>query len=49
VAKVVALNRPITFVNHATAPHAFDLMDDTETSREIIRQALGFLASRLTS
>ena len=49
LASAIAANRPITFVNHATAPHSFDLMDDTETSREIIRQALSFLASRLTS
>lgn len=35
-------NLPITFVNHATAPHAFDLTDDSETSREIIRQILTF-------
>jgi acetyl esterase/lipase len=49
VAKAVALNRPITLVNHATGPHAFDLMDDSATSRAIIRQVLDFLWSRLTS
>jgi hypothetical protein len=48
VAKAVALNRPITFVNHASGPHSFDLLDDSETSRAIIRQALGFLQSCLT-
>jgi hypothetical protein len=48
MAKAVALNRPITFVNHATGPHSFDLLDDSEASREIIRQILDFLRSQLT-
>ena len=48
VAKAVALNRPLTFVNHATGPHSFDLLQDSETSREIIRQVLRFLTSQLT-
>ena len=48
VAKAVALNRPLTFVNHATGPHSFDLLDDTAASREIIRQILSFLRAQLT-
>ena len=48
VAKAVALNRPITLVNHATGPHSFDLLDDSETSRAIIRQVLSFLRAQLT-
>ena len=48
VAKAVALNRPLTFVNHATGPHSFDLLDDSEASREIIRQILSFLRAQLT-
>jgi hypothetical protein len=40
-------NLPITFTNHAAAPHAFDLMHDSETSREIIRQILAFLRFHL--
>jgi acetyl esterase/lipase len=36
-------NLPLTLVNHAEAPHAFDLFHDSETTREIIRQILGFL------
>ena len=47
VAKVLACNLPITLVNHPTAPHAFDVMDDSETSREIIRQILGFMRFHL--
>jgi hypothetical protein len=38
---------PITFVNHDTGPHGFDLLQDSETSREIIRQILRFLRSQL--
>jgi hypothetical protein len=40
-------NLPITFVNHAAAPHAFDLTLDSETSREIIRQMLAFMRFHL--
>jgi hypothetical protein len=47
VAGVLASNLPITFTNHAAAPHAFDLYDDSETSREIIRQILRFLQFHL--
>ena len=46
VAGALARNLPITLVNHATGPHAFDLMQDSETSREIIRQVLDFLRSQ---
>lgn len=49
VTGALALNRPITVVNHATGPHSFDLVDDRESSREIIRQVLGFLRSQLAS
>jgi len=47
LAQAVARNRPITFVNHATGPHSFDLLHDSETPREIIRQILSFLRSQL--
>lgn len=39
-------NLPFTIVNHADAPHAFDLFDDSERSRDVIGQALRFLQSR---
>jgi hypothetical protein len=45
--KAVARNLPLTFVNHAAAPHAFDLFHDSETSREIIRQVLAFMRFHL--
>jgi hypothetical protein len=42
-------NLPITFVNHAEGPHAFDLFDDSRTSRDILRQTLRFLRQYLTA
>jgi hypothetical protein len=41
--KALGCNLPVTFANHSDAPHAFDLFHDSEISREIIRQILGFL------
>jgi hypothetical protein len=43
----VGRNLPVTLVNHASGPHAFDLEDDSEASRRIIRQALSFLCLHL--
>ena len=40
-------NLPVTFVNHPSGPHAFDLMHDSETSRQIIRQILAFMQFHL--
>lgn len=47
VAAALKRNLPITFVNHHTAPHAFDLFDDSEKTREIIRQILAFMQFQL--
>jgi dienelactone hydrolase len=47
VAKALARNLPLTVVNHATGPHAFDTADDSETTRDIIRSILGFLRRHL--
>jgi hypothetical protein len=41
-------NLPVTFVNHAEGPHAFDLEHDSETTREIIRQILAFMRHHLS-
>jgi hypothetical protein len=49
IAKGLSLNRPITLVNHAAGPHSFDLLDDSDASRHIIRQVLAFLTAQLTS
>jgi hypothetical protein len=42
-------NLPLTLVNHADAPHGFDLFHDSETTRAIIRQILGFLRFHLSA
>ena len=47
VADALARNLPVTIVNHAAGPHAFDLFDDSETTRQIIRSALSFLRFHL--
>jgi len=49
VATAVRDNRPVTFVNHATGPHAFDVMDDSRATRDVISQILGFLKSHLSN
>lgn len=49
LAEAVAHNLPITFANYAAAPHAFDLFDDSETSREMIEGILGFLQFHLVA
>ena len=43
VAAALARNLPLTVANHPAAPHAFDLVDDTDETREMIRRMLGFL------
>jgi hypothetical protein len=49
IAQGLARNLPMTVVNHATGPHAFDLFDDSDTSREVVRQILAFLRFNLLS
>ncbi len=40
-------NLPLTFVNHPTGPHAFDLDDTSGATRRIVRQLLTFLRDHL--
>ncbi len=47
LAKAAARNLPVTFVNHREGPHAYDLVDDSESSREVIRQIVAFLRFHL--
>ena len=47
VRKALERNLPLTLVNHPEGPHAFDLMHDSEASREAIRATLGFLQFQL--
>ena len=49
VSQALALNRPVTVVNHHTAPHAFDTADDSDASRAVIRQLLEFLRQTLSA
>ena len=48
VADALARDLPVTVVNHAGAPHAFDLVHDSDATREIIRQLLSFLQFHLS-
>ena len=47
IAGALTRNLPFTLINHATGAHGFDLDDDTEVSRGIIRQVLVFLRLHL--
>jgi hypothetical protein len=47
LAAALRRNLPVTFVNHAEGPHAFDMFDDSEMSREIVRRILSFLRFHL--
>jgi dienelactone hydrolase len=46
-AKALHANLPVTIVNHPAAPHAFDIFDDSDESREIIRQMIAFMRFHL--
>lgn len=47
VANALRKNLPVTLINHPSAPHGFDLTDDGDESRRIIRQVLKFVSERL--
>ena len=47
LAHALTHNLPVTLTNHPSAPHAFDLFDDGEASREIVRQILSFMRTHL--
>ena len=46
VAHALKRNLPVTFVNHQ-GPHGFEIMQDSDASRETIKQMLAFLAFNL--
>lgn len=48
VSDALAHNLPITLVNHATAPHAFDVADDSAATRDVIRRILAFACAHLS-
>ena len=47
VSEALRLNLPVTLVNHATGVHGFDLFEDSDASRGIVRAVLGFLRTNL--
>jgi hypothetical protein len=47
--KAFGCNLPLTIVNLPEAPHAFDVIDDNELSREVIRQIIAFMRFHLMS
>lgn len=47
VTAALARDLPLTLINQPSAPHAFDLFDDSEASRRTIRDVLRFLRDRL--
>lgn len=44
IAAALALNLPITVINHATGSHAFDISDDSEKTPAVVKQTLEFFA-----
>ncbi len=44
----VRRNLPLSFINHPEGGHAFDISDDTDATRDVIRRILEFLAAHLT-
>lgn len=45
--EALARNLPVTFINYPDGVHAFDILDNTEMSGEIIRQTLDFMRFHL--
>jgi hypothetical protein len=47
VAAALTRTLPVTHINNPTGPHAFDIDEDGEASRQVIRQILSFLQLHL--
>lgn len=47
VAEAIRSNAQLTFINYSEGQHDFDVLDDTEESRLIIRQTVDFLTTHL--
>ena len=47
IVSALKCNLAITIANHATGPHSFDVMDDSEESRALIRRILDFMKYHL--
>jgi tetratricopeptide (TPR) repeat protein len=49
VAAAVVKNAPVTIVNLPNGHHAFDLVDDNDASRAIVRETLAFMKDNLSA
>lgn len=49
VSEALAHDLPLSLLNVPGAPHSFDLFDDTDASRDVIRRVLAFLRQHLTA
>jgi dienelactone hydrolase len=47
-AKALAADAPLTLVNYVEGQHGFDLVDDNDQSREVIKQTLDFMKFHLS-
>jgi hypothetical protein len=47
VMHALARNLPLTLINHASGAHGFDVDEDSDASRRIIRQVIAFLQNHL--
>ena len=47
-AKSLAADAPITLINYVGAQHGFDLVDDNDESRQVIKQTLDFIKCHLS-
>jgi hypothetical protein len=48
VQKALVRNLPVELLNHTEGPHAFEIFDDSERSREIVRRTLDFIKDQLS-
>lgn len=47
LSRALSSNFPIRFTNHPTAPHGFDILDDSKATHEIIDSILAFMRFQL--
>jgi hypothetical protein len=47
ITRALARNLPLTLINHASGEHGFECDEDSDMTREIVRQILAFLAFNL--
>ncbi|MBC7912121.1 MAG: dienelactone hydrolase family protein [Pyrinomonadaceae bacterium] len=47
ITRAIAQDAPLTLISYADGQHAFDILDNTDQSREIVKQTLDFLKFHL--